>query len=580
MNRLFLFLFVFTVLVGCDTTKRTLPSESSSKKLAKSATTPIRNVTSKQSLSLFHSALHNYTILNYEKALQEAKKYTVTEPEDDAGYFLLSKIQYQLKDSVESMSALEKAMQKDPNNVYYHIELANGYLASRNYLKAETEYRQLIEMVPNSSEYQFGLYRSYIGLKKYDKALDALEIIEKINHSNPEILTQKYLLFIQKKDFGKAEKTLLDGLHEFPGDSQILFALYDFYTQKREADKFLPILEKEIAHASNNSDLHFLLADFYLHKKQEDKAMAILIPLFSNPDVDEQTKHYFFMDNVIKAKNLSSASAKKLAEATVQENQDAFFNIFLGSVYDDEKNTEKALYYYKKGIEHAENKKETYLRIAYLEYESEMYDSLNLDAKKALELFPMEASLYYFYSMGLLRTHQFEKAIETIQQGSMYVTDEMDRADFNSILAESYFGLKEYEKGSQLYEKAIAETKENTYLKVNYALVLVKNRMNLDKASLLIEEVLGKQANNAHALYVKEKLFFEKGEYQKAKTILDYLISTNPDDPGVLNDLGDVYYKLGNVEDAVEFWKRAMKANYEDQELLNRKITDKKLYEK
>src|SRR5690606_23191988 len=141
--------------------------------------------------------------------------------------------------------------------------------------------------------------------------------------------------------------------------------------------------------------------------------------------------------------------------------------------------------------------------ITYLEYSKGLYDSLKVDAEKALELYPMNTNFYYFAGIANLRTGNYQTAIDILNEGSVYLTEPLDKADFNSLTAEAYFGLKSFKKGEEMYEKAIKETKDNTYLKVNYALTLAKNKTNLEKANQLIDEALLVNANNPNARYVK-----------------------------------------------------------------------------
>ncbi|MBW1899201.1 MAG: tetratricopeptide repeat protein, partial [Deltaproteobacteria bacterium] len=59
-----------------------------------------------------------------------------------------------------------------------------------------------------------------------------------------------------------------------------------------------------------------------------------------------------------------------------------------------------------------------------------------------------------------------------------------------------------------------------------------------------------------------------------ALATLEKAISLVPDDPIILEHLGDVYMKMNNQEKALEFYKRALSGKKKDMEALMKKIKD------
>jgi tetratricopeptide (TPR) repeat protein len=60
------------------------------------------------------------------------------------------------------------------------------------------------------------------------------------------------------------------------------------------------------------------------------------------------------------------------------------------------------------------------------------------------------------------------------------------------------------------------------------------------------------------------------GHYQEALEKILEAEKAMPDDPTILEHLGDTYQKLGNQEKAKEYWRRALEADPE-----NERIPDK-----
>ena len=87
-------------------------------------------------------------------------------------------------------------------------------------------------------------------------------------------------------------------------------------------------------------------------------------------------------------------------------------------------------------------------------------------------------------------------------------------------------------------------------------------------------------------------ILFEKGKYAEARIYMDQAMQNGGDQSSVVVEhCGDIYYKLGEVESAVEYWKQAEKLANEAVEetdkrdanelkLLRRKIANKKYFER
>jgi len=70
---------------------------------------------------------------------------------------------------------------------------------------------------------------------------------------------------------------------------------------------------------------------------------------------------------------------------------------------------------------------------------------------------------------------------------------------------------------------------------------------------------------------------YEMGEYKEAKEWLEKALSHGGDKDGtILEHYGDVLYKLGNTEKALEYWKKAKEKGGASQDI-DKKIADKRL---
>ena len=74
-------------------------------------------------------------------------------------------------------------------------------------------------------------------------------------------------------------------------------------------------------------------------------------------------------------------------------------------------------------------------------------------------------------------------------------------------------------------------------------------------------------------------VLYKLGRYTEAVEWVEKAVAATPSpDSDVLEHLGDIYFKLGNIDKAMLNWQNALKAG-KGSELLEKKIKERKLYE-
>ena len=74
-------------------------------------------------------------------------------------------------------------------------------------------------------------------------------------------------------------------------------------------------------------------------------------------------------------------------------------------------------------------------------------------------------------------------------------------------------------------------------------------------------------------------IFFRESKFADAKIWLEKAMQSGGDKNGtILEHYGDVLFKLGDINQALNYWNQA-KATGDHTDLIDKKIADKKLYE-
>jgi tetratricopeptide (TPR) repeat protein len=214
--------------------------------------------------------------------------------------------------------------------------------------------------------------------------------------------------------------------------------------------------------------------------------------------------------------------------------------------------------------------------------DSELNDNaaLLIDSKKAMELFPEQAEPYFFYGIAQYRAKNYKEAIKALSSGKGFIyNDDTLLLKFLSTLGDCYYRNQNYDLSFESYEKALKIDPNNAYVLNNYSYYLALQNQNLSRALQLAERLNSQNANIFMYQDTYAWIFYKQKDYVNAKIWMEKAIASGGDvDADVLDHYGDILYKNNDTEKAVIYWKKAKAAGM-NTESLDKKITDKKLYE-
>ena len=166
-------------------------------------------------------------------------------------------------------------------------------------------------------------------------------------------------------------------------------------------------------------------------------------------------------------------------------------------------------------------------------------------------------------------------------------------SDFYSIMGDLYHIKKMNVEAYAAYDSALVYKPDNIGALNNYAYYLSVERKNLDKAEEMSYKTVKAEPTNNTYLDTYAWILFEKGKYVEARIYIDQAMQNGGDKSSVVVEhCGDIYYKNGEAEKALEYWKQAEKLAAEPTEnesekrdekelaLLKKKIANKKYYTK
>ena len=328
---------------------------------------------------------------------------------------------------------------------------------------------------------------------------------------------------------------VLDALNKAePGNQHMLLLQARYAAQLEKYDDALELLDQVLAIDSTQADVHIIKARILAAQGKQEQAMALIaLVLMEQPDNDHLRLQYARM--LVEQRQFNQAKAQfNLLLKDDPENADILLSLGLLNIETgdlDEAGThlthlvdmgqkQDIANYYLGRI--AQNREEHKIAISYyLKVNSGDYV---FDAKM-----PQLEALAEKQTSWPLRVRAY------LAQGE--------------ILASK----QRYAEGMEMYSRALQQKPDDADLLYARALMAEKvDRIDITEADLL--KLLSAEPENANALNALGYTLADRTE--RLEEALDYIkraAELVPDDPAILDSLGWVSYRLGNMQDALKW---------------------------
>jgi Tfp pilus assembly protein PilF len=325
------------------------------------------------------------------------------------------------------------------------------------------------------------------------------------------------------------------------------------------------------------------LADFYRKKGDRAKAYEELKLGFANPNMDVDTKVNILLSfySVNQIYNDLKDEAFTLAGILVETHpRDAKAYSIYGDLLVQDKKFAEARESFLKVLEFDSSKYAIWEEVLRLDLQTGENAHLEIYSQRAIELFPDQPLPYLFSGLASFQMKNYEKAIRALNTGvNLVVANDELLAQFYMYIGDTWHAMKKEDDAFAAYEKSLRIRDDNAYVLNNYAYYLSLKGKDLDKAERMAKRAVGLEPENPSFQDTYGWVLYKMGKYEEARTwIAKALEDKEGPSADVLEHYGDVCFKLGDLAGALEYWNRA-KAKGEGSDLLNKKITDKKLYE-
>lgn len=507
----------------------------------------------------YHYSLGVLALLsgNVANAIKEYESALTFDPKSGLLATELATIYIKTGQHQKALELCEKSLEANPEYVDLHLLLGGLYLEKKNRADAEKEFQKAIKLDPSNSESYLYIAVIYMESKRYEEALKALKSMLKINPGN--IVASYYIskVYLEMKNYGEAEKWLKKTIAVKPSFESAWLDLGGLYEIENKNDLAIETYKKYSAMNPSRLDIKLRLAKAYLRMQNFAEASAVLEEVYRQDSSNKEVRFTLGLSYFFKNDNMDKA-IQEFSALLDEDPKDERARYFLASSYEEKKQYDRAMEEFQKVPSDSELYDDALIHMATILKKTgkpEQAIAMMIEGIKASE---KEPSLYAFLSSLYQDDKKFKEAEEITKKGLALFPNN----------PELHYRMGAVYEGMNRFPESIREMEEVLKLDPNHADAMnfigysyAERGINLDKAEDLINKALRIKPRSGYIIDSLGWLYFRQDKFDMAIKYLREAASLLPEDPTVLEHLGDASAKSGQKKEAIEAYKRALQLN-------------------
>ncbi|MGZ3746829.1 MAG: tetratricopeptide repeat protein [Pseudobdellovibrionaceae bacterium] len=512
---------------------------------------------------------------DHSKAIDAFKMALLYDQESAMVNIRLATEYFKTAQFTESLTQAEEAIHKAPDNIEGRLLLGGLYLSLKLFPKAITQYEYVLKVQPHNVEAPVYLGAAYTEIKQYDKAVKFFESLIKNDDYPTPHLAYYYIGRVRSEQKGEAfqrasMKAYQKSIELKPDFLDGYVAIASFYTQKGQEEMALALYKKYQKEQGPNRKVAEILAQMYVETEQYDLAYE-QYQILENTTEDVLNVKLKMALILIERKDFATAAAK-LEDILREAPESDKIRFYLGAVYEETKDFEKATYQFKKIPASSQFFGEAMVHTAYIMKNKGRVNEAVDVVEGALKERKDQAQLYAMYASLLDELGEYNKAINML-------TDAVEKFPESAQLR-FYYGTLYDRTGKK--DRVITEMKKVLELDpkhvqaMNYlAFTWAEGNTHLGEAEKMARNALTIESKDGYIMDTLGWILYKQGKFAEAVKVLEAAFKNQSSVSIIAEHLGDAYYKQRMVDKAKKMYLRAadLEADTKKVEGLRAKIT-------
>lgn len=489
---------------------------------------------------------------------------------------------YLNRDSV-AYEFLKKIVKDNPDNRDYNTALVNYYYKSGDKAAAIKVYENMLANPHTRSSVYLALYNIYYELDEYGKAIEMLDKLEKIEGKNETITINKLQQYMLMQDSAKAIGLVLEQIEEAPDDVRWITMLGDTYTMFGNRNAALEAYNKALAAAPDDVYTLTSLSDFYISDSNDSLYCCTIERVLKSEGLDTSSRINALLKYIEYKLPTDTARVDRLLQDMMHLH---FDEVEIAEVYVQyliylEKSPSQVIPVLEKILTLEPENRSAMLQMLVYAIGRNDYESVLKYADNALMYIPDMLELYYYKGLSCYFLDRKKESIEVYKQGLERRSDDASIdlvSTVCSMLGDTYHELGMYSECMQAYDSALVYNPSNISVLNNYAYYLALENRDLQRALEMSHVTITEEPDNPIYIDTYAWVLFHLERYEEAKAYAEKLMTRDDEKSAVeYHHCGDIFAKCGDIERAVQCWKKARELG-DDTKILNKKIKKQKYY--
>lgn len=200
------------------------------------------------------------------------------------------------------------------------------------------------------------------------------------------------------------------------------------------------------------------------------------------------------------------------------------------------------------------------------------FNNLYIKSNVAIDSFPEHSLFYLFNGLSANQIDKSGEATIILKEGLKTIKNNPElELDFYTNLGEAYYNIKKYKQSDYYFELVLNKEPDNLYVINNYSYYLSLREEKLEYAERISKKTVIAEPNNSTYLDTYAWILFKLKRYQDALYYIKRAFENGGAESQVIVEhYGDIQFKVGNTEAALELWQLSNEMGNNSESLLQK----------
>jgi tetratricopeptide (TPR) repeat protein len=515
---------------------------------------------------LYVEAIKQKLLGNSGDALEYFELCLRVNPESDGAYYQMAQIVMANGDIKNGKKYALKAHSIEPENIWYIMMLAGAYYQEKNLDSAIVFYEKAVKYYPEKESMQLALGNLYSENKEYDKAGEIFDALDKkygINEAST-LSAVRNLMHAEKYNDALEKVRLL--MKKYPDEILYNGLVAEIYRGQGEKEKAVEVYNQLIKRNPDNPETLMSLCDFLIGEKNYDELILLLNTVVLNTKIAREDKIRLFVRLTEEPELVKSSGDKLQINFMVLEAEygnDDIVQLLRPELLIKMGKPEEAATRLEEIIKKRPESYYAWEKLLLVYLQEGDYKKLQSKGEECATRFNMSFLAKMLYANGAMENGNYEVALEELRKANIIAGENKELiVQVLSMKASVYYKMKDLKKTFETFEEALEKDNEDLTILNNYAYYLAEQNMKLKEAEIMAGKVIEKEKKNVTFLDTYAWVLYKRGKIKEAARVMESVMNSGEiNDAELLEHYGYILKKRRNCDMAVDYWKKAIKAD-------------------